>query len=399
MGFCNYLIVILLTISIVKILTCKWRHGKSTGYRLRQFDTVDTQPLRGIMALLIVATHVSFKYSTEHFAVGFTSFGAPIVSVFFFLSGYGLCIQYSRKGNEMLNGFVKKSLKKILPSFLLASAIWIGISYFIWDLNPVAQLVNLIIFRPPLPYSWFIYALLIFYMGFYLIFRFVKSDVRIKQVLLIILTLCETIFLRLANFEVYWYISLFAFNVGALYGSNSERINNMIQQCPLFSVVGLTVGFMVLMFMGIRTGLLAVIPLGVIIPILILGSGCRVTPFVKLGHLSYEIYLAHGIIIPIVEIYELSWPIYLFTAEVGSFLLAMVIRYIIIKYQSFISLLSAHECVDNQNITPPPHYAIPFFIIRFLEEIKIIINSIYLSMFRPRLIVKIIDVSESSLQM
>ena len=59
----SYLIVIgLMAISLIKVLLVK---GGGNKLKLKPFELPDTMPLRGIMACLIIVTHVSYKYGVE----------------------------------------------------------------------------------------------------------------------------------------------------------------------------------------------------------------------------------------------------------------------------------------------------------------------------------------------
>ena len=263
-------------------------------------------PLRGIMACLIVVCHVSFKYSESHYGWPFTSFGAPIVSTFFFLSGYGLTVSAERKGEKYLNGFLRRSLNKLLPQFIIASVIWILISCVWMNGNFKEDLWGFVIFRPPLPYSWFIYVLIILYMVFFFVFQLlIKKNIKFKLAILFIAILGVVVSFRLLGFEPYWYLSIFAFNVGTTYGAYHNRLNAWISHQRFFTIGTLMVILAILILYGIRSFLLAIIPLGVVIPILIFGSGKRIKLLTFLGSISYEIYLSHGIIIPTIGLLNL----------------------------------------------------------------------------------------------
>ena len=63
-------------------------------------------PLKGILAVLIVLHHLTYEIKSP-LLQPFHSWGAPIVSVFFFISGYGLMTSYKNKGKHYLSGFIK----------------------------------------------------------------------------------------------------------------------------------------------------------------------------------------------------------------------------------------------------------------------------------------------------
>lgn len=131
-NLCYIIALLLIFVCVVKCAFCKI---KNQPIRLGSFSVKDTKPLRGLLACLIVICHVSFKFDSEHYGWPFTSFGSAIVSVFLFLSGYGLTVSFEKKGNEYLKGFIPRELKKLLPPFLIVSTIWIAISSYLFDGN------------------------------------------------------------------------------------------------------------------------------------------------------------------------------------------------------------------------------------------------------------------------
>lgn len=91
--------------------------------QLGAFSVEATLELRGVLALGIVMHHISLRVVQAAPTIwGISQFefwGAPIVAVFFFLSGYGLMKSLQVKGTAYLNGFLRKRLTKVaLPLFL-----------------------------------------------------------------------------------------------------------------------------------------------------------------------------------------------------------------------------------------------------------------------------------------
>lgn len=89
----NYIVTLFLIIIVCSFL----RIGRMKDVsELKCFDVKNTLPLRGIMALLIIADHIVMFCDTP---VGFfTTFAAPSVATFFFISGYGLMCSYQNRG-------------------------------------------------------------------------------------------------------------------------------------------------------------------------------------------------------------------------------------------------------------------------------------------------------------
>lgn len=321
-----YLVIIFLLTILLIYFVCRKKYHT---IKFHEFDYKETLFLRGLMAIFIIFCHVSFQYPNSHYFYLFTSFGAPIVSIFLFLSGYGLTVSYQNKGIRYLDNFILKSLSKLLPTFLIFSFIWIIVSYLFFNNNIFQNLLGFIDFNPPLPYSWFIYALFISYIEFYFVYKWPyladKHDLT-KISLLLILNFIFVATLRYLNFEVYWYISLFAFNVGNIYATYHKKVNLYIRKKPILILLLLILTFLACIVLNLRTFTLSIIPLGVVIPIVLIGGFTKSKILNRLGKLSYEIYLAHGLVVPTLSHFSLYWPINLFFSIILSILLAYLIN-------------------------------------------------------------------------
>lgn len=78
--------------------------------------------------------------------------------------------------------------------------------------------------------------------------------------------------------------------------------------------------------LGLRSALLAVIPIAVVLPVLIIGSGKNWKPMAFLGNISYEIYLTHGIFVPILALFNLQWYTYVILALCLSIITAIPVK-------------------------------------------------------------------------
>lgn len=105
-----------------------------------QFSKQATVPLRGLLAIGIVLHHLSLRLveaspDCHWIWLQFSFWGAPIVAVFFFLSGYGLMVSLITKGQEYLDGFLKKRLLKIVLPLVLCSIVFEATSITLWGAN------------------------------------------------------------------------------------------------------------------------------------------------------------------------------------------------------------------------------------------------------------------------
>lgn len=116
--------IILIIFAGVILISCRFKNEQGDYLNLAKCNC-----LRGIMAVAIVLHHMSEK---THGGIAFPQLqhiGYLIVAVFFFLSGYGLTVSYSKKGIAYFRGFWRKRIGYLAVVYLLVTALyWV---YFI----------------------------------------------------------------------------------------------------------------------------------------------------------------------------------------------------------------------------------------------------------------------------
>ena len=157
--------------------------GKFSGFKEfheDHFGLENTRSLRGIAALGVIVHHISqrdfFQDSGELHS--FVNAGFLFVSVFMFISGFGLARSLKNKP-DYLKGFLRKRLPVIVVPFYVSIVICsivlrlIGIRFY-WP----RLILNLIGLMPANEYAWYPIVLTILYIVFYLAFRKGKSTVK-----------------------------------------------------------------------------------------------------------------------------------------------------------------------------------------------------------------------------
>lgn len=104
-------------------------------------------------------------------------FGGGAVSMFFFISGYGLMASLHKKGKIYLDSFYKKRFLKLLPPLLIATCIFICIRMCFEHLSAWNICYEMTLGNPPLPNSWYMYALFILYIFFHAVFPYAECKV------------------------------------------------------------------------------------------------------------------------------------------------------------------------------------------------------------------------------
>ena len=182
--------------------------------------------VKGVLAILIVFHHFSTTCDISGFSE-FRRWGAIIVSVFFFMSGYGLGRSMTLKGKAYLSNFLNHRLWKsvILP---YAIALIIFLVYLNVDVPDASTLVGdwsrgITL----LPNAWFIVALALMYLGFYFIN---KTSSRCHDVKMFLYTLVYIIIVYSLGFDRCWYVSVIMFPLGMLYADKENELVTLLNR-------------------------------------------------------------------------------------------------------------------------------------------------------------------------
>lgn len=277
---------------------------------LCNFSTERTLPLRGVLALLIVLHHVAQKVMKTDGAAFFwdemCDWGAPIVAIFFFMSGYGLVASIKRKGATYLEGFISKRLTKIAIPLLLCSVLYIADNqYIIGGGKTLAfTLADWNKDYPLLPTAWFAIAILVYYIAFYVCAR-ISIKPRHIVALMWVFTLAYIWLMHRYNFYGYWYRTVCALNVGMTVSLFEPQITNTLakHKLPILLTVTAT-------WIAVNSALEYKFPseelliylqnaaFAILAYLLVVCLGFPSNKALRwLGGISYEIYLVQGAVI------------------------------------------------------------------------------------------------------
>lgn len=169
-----------------------------------------TLGLKGFLALGIIFHHLSQWVTTGSEFSNFAYMGTYIVSIFFFLSGYGLYYQNEHKPNYM-NGFLYKRLSRILVPVLFISLIYLVYRVANGQTINMEYFINLFLKGSTIIINgWFVNIIILMYLFFYVSFKlFKKSEVAIFINLLLIL--CYIFAAIKLNYGFWWYNSSLPF--------------------------------------------------------------------------------------------------------------------------------------------------------------------------------------------
>lgn len=160
-------------LSFILLLLCIIAQHQHSNRRLCEKRNL-TDSVKMIAAIAVVVCHLFTFYMHHPAWAAESQFGSLSVSIFFFLSGYGLMCSYSLKGKKYLEGFCIHRISKIIIPLLTAYIIYIPILRLINHTGGIIEAIQrLFSSNPLLPYSWYVTEITLLYLLFYLVMRFI----------------------------------------------------------------------------------------------------------------------------------------------------------------------------------------------------------------------------------
>lgn len=290
---------------------------------LYSFDKVTTLPLRGLLAILILSHHLGQRTNIYLISQFTSGIGCHIVAVFFFISGYGLCVSYLSKGKNYMNGFLQKRLGKLLPKFLILTGGMVLLYHYFSSMDIGSQILKIASGWTPLPHSWFIYAIIYVYIAFYLCALISKSP---KQTG-ILFTLANLAYIWITSkvlyFPSYWYMTILSVSLGYFVALYEKKVTEMLSHKFLCCTILAALSFVSFCAMSKNRVEFLSSP---IMEIWILSQAISVYVIIRslgfsqwkwlcqTGTFSLELYLIHGIPLMIGQYLGLNnWTLWLFT--------------------------------------------------------------------------------------
>ena len=227
----NIIFIICLTV-IFMILLWNVKAAPRKTFFKDYFSLEISKGIQGFLAFTIILHHISVwlqsTNSIEGLFVYYYYFGAIVVGFFFFCSGYGLLYSLETKPNY-LNGFIKKRVLTVLVPFFICNYIYMisgqisGIRYSTKEI--VAAFFGVLLLNSQ---TWFAVEIMIIYIIFYIIFKYIKNSQKAICVMgICILLLMTYSFFNGRDFITrsgglwfhgeWWYNTTLLFFIGMLY--------------------------------------------------------------------------------------------------------------------------------------------------------------------------------------
>ncbi|MDR3181557.1 MAG: acyltransferase [Planctomycetaceae bacterium] len=268
------------------------------------------QLLKGLLAVGIVLDHLAQRTNWIFSPLDtiLSNSGAPIVSCFFFISGYGLTASFLSKKRGYFDKFFSNRILKILIPFFCAIVLFQLFAYCNGDGHNITSIIGCLSRGDEtyvLPYSWYVFAILYFYIAFYCVFNYVTENVTKGLICLFFVSVLYIGITSALEFKVQWYGSTFAFNIGTIWKYKEETIMRFLHKKRVVFVFFLSMLLLCLLkyyhFMPSKPLLLTLVyKFEIIFSTTLIVTLCYLRipnlPFLAyLGTISYEIYLLQGI--------------------------------------------------------------------------------------------------------
>ncbi len=198
---------------------------KREGYFEDSLSPQNTNQLRGIFALVVILHHLSQRSSGSIVFPLFAYVGYLAVSVFFFISGYGLMTQYQQRQQTYAKTLLTLRIPSVLIPYLITTVLY-SVFYGVMGETVTVQsvLFSLVNGSPIALFSWYIIAILCFYFLFYLATKLSKGNRKIHMLITWLGLLAYIILCMLLNYGSWWYNSCFAFGLGVVWAVYHEQI-------------------------------------------------------------------------------------------------------------------------------------------------------------------------------
>lgn len=298
----------------------------------------DSIILKGIFANTVLLHHLNQNTAVLNGCFLdniFQTLGYLSVSVFLFLSGYGLTVTYNIKGEKYIKGFPKN---RILP-FYIQNLILIGIYLIFWLIIGEKLSVRRIILsfffgHTVIKYGWYIQTTLLLYLLFYLSHKFKNKTARIITFIggyAFYFILC-----RLNNCWEMWYVSILAFATGVFYAKFYKKMH--------FNIIILSVCFLTLYilsnFVVLNNNLTLILKMlsCVIFPLLIVNFKkifpCKSSFLKHISRLCFEFYVLQGLFITLFHseiFYIKNDTLYIIIVVLSTYLFSEILNKLFLK--------------------------------------------------------------------
>lgn len=298
--------------------------------------------LKGFFSVLVIICHIRGEIDTLNgMLIGkiVTQFGYLSVSVFFFLSGYGLW-KRSKEDSNYLTSFLKRRVLSLYMQYVLLIFFYTAL-FFAWNKKiDVSTFVQSFLFgKTVVPYGWYFQAITVFYLIFYLARRFLNKK---NQIFGIAFGLClYALFCFSWKLTTTWYETSFTFLTGVVLAEYEEKVKcislkQIIKRCiQLFILTVITIilgtnkslGYVAILLKMNSAVFFCLIVYYAAIVCFKFENNIVMSSFRKLGTVSLEVYALQGFVILFVlsPLVDSQNPVLIFSLGIGLVICCAII--------------------------------------------------------------------------
>ena len=226
----NYRIILWLILTFIILYSLKFKKNTKD----LEFSKNDSLNLKGLFCLLVIIGHLASWTNKEPIFSFSSNFGFFAVAGFLFISGYGL----TKSKNNKLSKFIKKLLILIIPFILINFVFYLVLNLVGTKTTIMDTLKSLVNFYPIAYFSWYVVAIIIFYILFFITNKIFKKPLPIVIALFIEITIYN--FLTYHFGLIYsWWLSNYAFVLGTFIAYDFKCISDLLKKHYklIFSVI------------------------------------------------------------------------------------------------------------------------------------------------------------------
>lgn len=292
-----------LPLMLIALWGMKWNSG---GFCSDGFSLEKTKALRGLLALLVVLHHLYLFSPEGYLYVIYDLMGILCVTLFFFLSGYGL-----EKSARSKPAYEKKILSSRIPSVLipylcLTGIYWLG-SFIMGDGYTVGQvLAGFGNGFPIVANAWYIHCLLAFYLSFALGQKLFARQFGRKFAMQLAFAAAWVVLCRYLGYPAHWYNAVIAFPGGIFWAQWEPKLRPWLEKRYLLALLGCGCGFLGALAVALVTAgegiivplfWLAMVLFAALVYLILMKITVKNPLLLWLGDISFEIYGIHGFFI------------------------------------------------------------------------------------------------------
>lgn len=302
--------------------------------------------LKGIFAIVILLGHL--KNSTP-MLVGTTLgnlisvWAYLVVGGFFFFSGYGMCLQFSKKHEDYIKNFPAKRMLPLYISCIIFSLIYVIRDTINGRFDFLTLIKAILIPGSGISFGWYIEATFIIYIFFWLFFLLLPKTNRILGFSIVSVLYLAIAFLFLPQL---WFQSFGGFILGFIWCEYKDKIDKATSKksIHIVSTVLSSICFIITFYLGnlnsIEDSIISKIALFLSVfafistILLVLKFFSINNPVTNaLGTISLEIYCLHGFVIDLYSTFVLNQtsPIIFWALTIVTTIICSIILNIIIK--------------------------------------------------------------------